>query len=117
MVCSHGRSHELFTDTIEVKISGNCTYVGHKWDRTYANLTELTTQNCDADICPEVGINAINYHYAQGETYFVPTSESSHYCGTLSLHKSIYYYSKESKLLMNFPWKNSWGLYKMGRLQ
>ena len=83
-VCSHGRSYELFTDSILVKVSGNCTYVGHKWDKTYTKMNELLNTNCNESICPEEGINSINYYPDYIGTYFVPTASTLHYCGTFT---------------------------------
>ncbi|XP_058794380.1 uncharacterized protein LOC131666051 [Phymastichus coffea] len=79
-ICSHGRSHEFFTDSIEVKLSGVCTYRGHKWNQKYENIRSLLKEKCN-DFCPEMGINAINYRKQnKDEIYFVPTGDKPNFC-------------------------------------
>lgn len=79
-ICSHGRSHELLTDSIHSEISNACHFEGRKWNQEYENISALVSEGCAEDVCPEMGVNSIKYHPDKDGTYFVPTADDAHYC-------------------------------------
>ncbi|OXU17064.1 hypothetical protein TSAR_006674 [Trichomalopsis sarcophagae] len=79
-ICSHGRSHELLTDSIHTRISDECRFKGRKWNQKYENISALVKEGCEEDVCPEMGVNSIKYHPDKDGTYFVPTGDDVHYC-------------------------------------
>ncbi|KAJ8666918.1 hypothetical protein QAD02_008580 [Eretmocerus hayati] len=88
-ICSHGRSYELFTDSINVKVSGDCQYIGHEWDKTYKNITELVKSDCLNASCPEMGINSILYRTHEKGVFFVPAGDTPPYCNITDEHSKM----------------------------
>ncbi|KAJ8666850.1 hypothetical protein QAD02_008512 [Eretmocerus hayati] len=79
-VCSHGRSYEFFTDSINVKMSRKCDYYGYKWDRSNRNVRSLISRNCEQSQCPKMGIEAADYKGLQSDIFYVPTGDKAPYC-------------------------------------
>ena len=85
IICSHGRSHELFTASINNTLNNACNLRGKQWDRSYGNVQSLVLTDCQGD-CPEMGINSIQSYPQSTGTYFVATSDESPYCGRFNCH-------------------------------
>ncbi|KAJ8664482.1 hypothetical protein QAD02_006144 [Eretmocerus hayati] len=80
-VCSHGRSYELFTDSINTAISKECSYIGHKWDKDYSNVGKILEESCSENFCPQMGINSIMYNSENSDgVYYVATGGKVPYC-------------------------------------
>lgn len=78
-ICSHGRAHEYFTESILEAHYKTDSFVGKPWDRTYKGALKMINVRCKKNQCPEMGINAEKY--PQRGSFFVETSRSPPYSG------------------------------------
>ncbi|KAK7090923.1 inactive pancreatic lipase-related protein 1-like isoform X2 [Littorina saxatilis] len=74
IACSHSRSHEYFTESI----NSNCRFDSHPCN-SWADYEKGTCHGCPTGGCPQMGFNAVESS-ARG-SYYVSTAESSPYCG------------------------------------
>lgn len=82
IACSHGRSHEYFTESLHAAVEKKCTFCGHEWNLSYSGATEILKTKFENrekfPECVEMGINAEKYR--RNGTYFVITGVSAPYC-------------------------------------
>ena len=81
-VCSHGRAYIYFTESIWKASDKNCRYIGHAWNENFSKLDEsFLDTNCQFDtVCPEMGIQSINYYPNATGIYFTPVNDNAPYC-------------------------------------
>lgn len=78
-ICSHGRSYVYLTESLLLTSMNNCSFWSHYWDLTYRNIKQIMSEQCNEDVCIEMGIKAENYPHRG--TFFLITSNSTPYCG------------------------------------
>ena len=85
ITCSHGRSHVYFTESIWSAIEKNCSFVGHAWNEDLSTIdASYLSTTCEQNtVCPEMGINSINYYPNATGIYFVPVDDEAPYCSEL----------------------------------
>lgn len=80
-ICSHGRSHALLIESLIDTATGNCTFMGYKWDRTSKPDIEKLKDNCASkSTCAEMGINSASSYPGDPGIFYVPTGSSSPFC-------------------------------------
>lgn len=81
-ICSHGRSYIYLTESLLMTSTSNCSFWSHYWDLSYRHIKQIMSEECNKDVCIEMGIKAENY--AQRGTFFLVTSNSQPYCVNMS---------------------------------
>ncbi|XP_049802420.1 pancreatic triacylglycerol lipase-like [Schistocerca nitens] len=90
VICSHGRSYKLFTDSIRFH---NCSFWGRKWNSLSEREPLNLNTTCSLANCTEMGYLA-DIFPARG-SFYVPTRETEPFCiydrtADLAMASSIY---------------------------
>ena len=80
-VCSHGRSHAFLIESVVNAATGNCSFVGYKWDRKSKHVGKILNQKCVDGFCTEMGVNSGSYYPNNPGIFYVPTQEKQPFCG------------------------------------
>ncbi|KAK2581221.1 hypothetical protein KPH14_008019 [Odynerus spinipes] len=81
-ICSHGRSYIYLTESLLMTFTNNCSFWSHHWDLSYRHIEQIMSEQCNEDVCIEMGIKAENYPHRG--TFFLITSNSPPYCVNMS---------------------------------
>ncbi|XP_031780488.1 lipoprotein lipase-like [Nasonia vitripennis] len=83
-LCSHGRSVEVFINSIVNANSTDCRFWGRSWQlgTSEAETKEILKKSCDTRTCPQMGIKAQAFNYGSGNTntFYVKTTKQAPYC-------------------------------------